>query len=155
MECSRDPASRLSPTTVLYVDEDEIRPLPLLLAYNKPVGVHSTMGDPVGRMSLEDVIPARFASQFHPVGRLDADTSGLLLFSADGQLTHRLLHPKTGVDREYQATVEGACDLAHSAYATCFELSMVQCNIANQVKLMRGNSVPHSSKAWKQLVSSK
>jgi 23S rRNA pseudouridine2605 synthase len=57
---------------------------------------------------LEDHLPERYAKCMHPVGRLDADTTGLLLFSLDGLLTQRLLHPSTGVEREYLATVEGA-----------------------------------------------
>lgn len=57
------------------------------------VGVHSTMKDERGRPCLAHVLPAAWR-KLHPVGRLDADTSGLLLFSSDGGLTHRLLHPK-------------------------------------------------------------
>ncbi len=83
-----------------------MRPLPLLVAYHKPLGMHSTMGDPMGRPNLEDALPPRLAKIFHPVGRLDADTTGLLLFSAEGQLTQRLLHPSSNVQREYLATVE-------------------------------------------------
>jgi len=64
------------------------------------------MGDPIGRPNLEDTLPPRLAKLFHPVGRLDADTTGLLLFSIDGQLTQRLLHPSGNVQREYLATVE-------------------------------------------------
>jgi len=64
------------------------------------------MGDPMGRPNLEDVLPPRLAKTFHPVGRLDADTTGLLLFSGDGQLTQRLLHPSSNVQREYLATVD-------------------------------------------------
>jgi 23S rRNA pseudouridine2605 synthase len=60
----------------------------------------------MGRPNLEDALPARYAKSFHPVGRLDADTTGLLLFSAEGQLTQRLLHPSSNVQREYLATVE-------------------------------------------------
>ena len=60
----------------------------------------------MGRPNLEDTLPPRLAKLFHPVGRLDADTTGLLLFSIDGQLTQRLLHPSGNVQREYLATVE-------------------------------------------------
>lgn len=60
----------------------------------------------MGRPNLEDVLPPRLAKTFHPVGRLDADTTGLLLFSRDGQLTQRLLHPSSNVQREYLATVD-------------------------------------------------
>ena len=48
-----------------------------------------------------------YMKAMHPVGRLDADTSGLLLFSSDGHLTQMLLHPSTGVEREYEAVVAG------------------------------------------------
>lgn len=61
------------------------------------------------RLHLGDVLPPQFLNAgMHPVGRLDYDTSGLLLFSSDGLLTQRLLHPKHGVAKEYVATVEGA-----------------------------------------------
>ena len=71
----------------------------LLWCYHKPAGVHSTVSDDRGRPDLSPVLPVRA----HPVGRLDADTSGLLLFSSDGQLTHRLLSPRHGVAKEYVA----------------------------------------------------
>ena len=65
------------------------------------------MCDERGRPSLSHALPDGWKKRLHPVGRLDADTSGLLLFSRDGGLTHRLLHPKYGVTREYVAEVEG------------------------------------------------
>lgn len=89
--------------------DEPVAPLPILVAYHKPLGVHSTIGDPMGRPNLEDALPPRLQKSFHPVGRLDADTTGLLLFSGDGQLTQRLLHPSGNVQRQYLATVEGAC----------------------------------------------
>ena len=97
----------LPSSTIFLIGDDIIKPLPFLLAYHKPLNVHSTMGDPMGRPNLEDVLPARYSKTFHPVGRLDADTTGLLLFSAEGQLTQRLLHPSSNVQREYVAKVEG------------------------------------------------
>lgn len=79
---------------------------PKLAVYHKPFGVHSTMGDPLGRPSLGDLSNS-FLKHMHPVGRLDADTTGLLLWSKDGQLTHTLLDPSMGVDRIYEAWVVG------------------------------------------------
>jgi pseudouridine synthase len=61
------------------------------------------------RPHLGDVLPSQYLNAgMHPVGRLDYDTSGLLLFSSDGGLTQRLLHPKHGIAKEYVATVQGA-----------------------------------------------
>jgi 23S rRNA pseudouridine2605 synthase len=65
------------------------------------------MDDPWGRANLSDVVPVVWRDLFHPVGRLDADTSGLLLFSADGGFTQWMLHPRRAIEREYVATVEG------------------------------------------------
>lgn len=87
-------------------------PPPLLAAYHKPLGVVSSMRDDFGRPDLATVLPQAWQKLLHPVGRLDADTTGLLLFSRDGNLTHRLLHPKYTVEREYLATVENPVDEA-------------------------------------------
>ena len=69
-------------------------PPPLIAAYHKPLGVVSSMKDDHGRPDLASVLPQPWQKQMHPVGRLDADTTGLLLFCRDGDITHRLLHPK-------------------------------------------------------------
>lgn len=83
--------------------------VPLLMAYHKPIGVLSTVGDPSGRPSLKEAVPTAWGLMgLHPVGRLDADTSGLLLFSSHGHLTERLLRPATGVERECVATRGGS-----------------------------------------------
>lgn len=66
------------------------------------------MGDPWGRPNLHSVVEAYpFLQQMHPVGRLDCDTSGLLLFSSNGKLTKNLLHPSSNVRRIYEAVVGG------------------------------------------------
>lgn len=79
------------------------------LVLNKPRGVVSTMADPQGRRTLSDVI-ADSAPQhgrlFH-VGRLDTDTSGLLLLTNDGDFAHRMAHPSFEVDKTYVAEVDG------------------------------------------------
>jgi len=80
------------------------------LALNKPRGMHSTMSDERGRPCIGDVVEHRVRGNkklFH-VGRLDADTEGLLLLTNDGELAHRLMHPSYEVPKTYLATVTGA-----------------------------------------------
>jgi 23S rRNA pseudouridine2605 synthase len=72
---------------------------------NKPAGVVTTASDPQGRSTVVGLVPAD--PRVFPVGRLDADTEGLLLLTNDGDLTHRLTHPSFGVEKEYLALVEG------------------------------------------------
>lgn len=74
------------------------------LAFNKPVGVLSTMSDDRGRPCLGDYVANRSERLFH-VGRLDADTEGLLLLTNDGDLAHRLAHPSYEVPKTYLAEI--------------------------------------------------
>lgn len=76
---------------------------------NKPSGVVTTLRDPQGRPTIVRYLP-NYGVQLKPVGRLDMDTEGLLLVTNDGDLAHRLTHPRFGVEKEYQARVEGAPD---------------------------------------------
>jgi 23S rRNA pseudouridine2605 synthase len=78
----------------------------IYLALNKPRGMVSAMSDPEGRPSVGDLVAARKERLFH-VGRLDADTEGLLLLTNDGELAHRLAHPSYGVAKTYLAEVIG------------------------------------------------
>jgi 23S rRNA pseudouridine2605 synthase len=80
------------------------------LALNKPRGMHSTMSDDHGRPCIGDLVEHRVRGNkklFH-VGRLDADTEGLILLTNDGELAHRLMHPSFEVPKTYLATVNGA-----------------------------------------------
>jgi 23S rRNA pseudouridine2605 synthase len=72
---------------------------------NKPAGVVATASDPEGRPTVTDLVP--LVPRVFPVGRLDAETEGLLLLTNDGDLTYRLTHPSFGVEKEYVAHVEG------------------------------------------------
>ncbi|MCY3578413.1 MAG: pseudouridine synthase [bacterium] len=72
---------------------------------NKPPGVVATASDPQGRPTVVAMVPDE--PRVFPVGRLDADSEGLLLLTNDGGLTHRLTHPSFGVDKEYLAHVQG------------------------------------------------
>jgi 23S rRNA pseudouridine2605 synthase len=82
----------------------------MYLALNKPRGMHSTMSDDRGRPCIGDLVEHRVRGNqkvFH-VGRLDADTEGLILLTNDGELAHRLMHPSYEVPKTYVATVAGS-----------------------------------------------
>jgi 23S rRNA pseudouridine2605 synthase len=79
------------------------------LALNKPIGMLSTMSDDLGRPCIGDLVEHRVRGNkklFH-VGRLDADTEGLILLTNDGELAHRLMHPSYEIPKTYLATVAG------------------------------------------------
>jgi len=82
-----------------------VRPGLVHYLLNKPAGVLTTADDPQGRPTVVGLVPA--GPRVFPVGRLDADSEGLLLLTNDGDLTHRLTHPSFGVEKEYLAEVEG------------------------------------------------
>jgi 23S rRNA pseudouridine2605 synthase len=105
--------TRVDPdTSVIHVYWDRIvhDESMVKLALNKPRGVHSTMSDDRGRPCIGDLIERRVRGTknlFH-VGRLDADTEGLILLTNDGELAHRLMHPSHEVPKTYLATVTGS-----------------------------------------------
>jgi len=95
-------------TAVIRVDGQRVPTAAdrIVLALNKPLGVHTTMSDDRGRPCVGDLVQDRAERLFH-VGRLDADTEGLLLLTNDGELAQRLSHPSHGVPKTYLATVPG------------------------------------------------
>lgn len=95
----------------LVVDGDTVatKPRLLYLLLNKPEGYVTTVSDPQGRPTVMDLLPAssvRGERRVYPVGRLDRQTLGVLLFTNDGELAHALLHPSRGVDKRYRAVVD-------------------------------------------------
>jgi 23S rRNA pseudouridine2605 synthase len=103
----REQGLRVDPRqSVIRVDGARIATTPGLvyLVLNKPRGVVSAMTDPQGRPCLGDFVAERRERLFH-VGRLDADTEGLILLTNDGDLAHRLAHPSHGVPKTYLAEV--------------------------------------------------
>jgi pseudouridine synthase len=82
----------------------ELQPLAYVLLH-KPAGVVTTAHDPQGRRTVVDLV--EHPSRVVPVGRLDADTTGALLLTNDGELAHRLAHPRYEVEKVYEAEVEG------------------------------------------------
>lgn len=75
---------------------------------NKPKGVHSTNVAQGEQVRAIDLLPPNMAARVYPVGRLDSESKGLLLLTNDGELTHRLTHPRYGVAKTYKAVVDGS-----------------------------------------------
>ncbi|WP_099332996.1 pseudouridine synthase [Actinomyces minihominis] len=99
-----DPTQQLVRVDGERVEIDETKHI--VLALNKPEGMVSTMHDPEGRPCLSDLL-VEYPERLYHVGRLDIDTSGLLLLTNDGELANRLTHPSYRVEKTYVARVHG------------------------------------------------
>jgi 23S rRNA pseudouridine2605 synthase len=102
----RDPARDVDETSGVAVDGKPVAGAEPheIWALNKPQGVVSTVKDTHGRRTVLDLVP-RGASRLYPVGRLDADTTGLILLTNDGELANRLMHPSFEVPKTYRVKV--------------------------------------------------
>jgi 23S rRNA pseudouridine2605 synthase len=106
-EVVRDPARDVDEASDVAVDGEPVGGAEERVVYvlHKPAGVVSTASDPRGRRTVVDLVPA--GARLYPVGRLDADATGLILLTNDGDLANRLMHPRHEVSRTYRATVAG------------------------------------------------
>jgi 23S rRNA pseudouridine2605 synthase len=102
-----DPARDVGDRSGVAVDGEPVRPEPrVAYAVNKPAGVVSTARDTHGRTTVVDLMPA--GRRLYPVGRLDVETTGLILLTNDGELANLLTHPRYEVEKVYRARVEPA-----------------------------------------------
>jgi 23S rRNA pseudouridine2605 synthase len=106
-EVVRDPARDVQDGDTVCLDGASVSPAAerVLYAVNKPAGVVSTAQDPQGRPTVVSLVPSTL--RLYPVGRLDIDTTGLILLTNDGELAHRLTHPRFEVAKTYCAVVGG------------------------------------------------
>jgi len=100
--------SRVLPDDEVCVNGVAVGPqAPRYILLNKPTGVVTTADDPQGRTTVLDLVRSAVDERVYPVGRLDFETSGLLLMTNDGDLAHRMMHPSFGVEKTYRALVRG------------------------------------------------
>jgi len=104
-ETVTDPARDVGAGDAIAVDGAPVRPddRRVVYAVNKPAGVVSTASDTHGRPTVVSLVPSPL--RLYPIGRLDIDTTGLILLTNDGELAHRLTHPSFEVPRTYRAVV--------------------------------------------------
>jgi len=102
-----DPARDVEPGDAVALDGRPVAPGQdrVVYALNKPAGVVSTARDPQGRPTVVTLVPQ--TERLYPVGRLDIDTTGLILLTNEGDLAHRLTHPSFEVEKTYRAVVGG------------------------------------------------
>jgi 23S rRNA pseudouridine2605 synthase len=106
---------RANPGDSVLLDGKEIKfaaksSQPRVIAYHKPVGELVTRCDPEGRATVFDKLPALSPGRWVSIGRLDLNSSGLLLFTDSGELANLLMHPRQEIEREYELRVQGGLD---------------------------------------------
>jgi len=103
-EAVTDPARDVDESSAVFVDGKPVKPEPReVWILNKPLDVVSTAREPGSRRAVTELVASE--RRLYPVGRLDADSTGLILLTNDGELANRLTHPRYGVERTYLATL--------------------------------------------------
>ena len=105
-----DPAYDIKGNDIVRYDGKnvQINDKTVVLMFNKPMGIITTMNDPQNRLSVADLLPRE--NRVFPIGRLDKNTTGLLLVTNNGDLANRLMHPRNRVPKIYEAIIERPLD---------------------------------------------
>jgi 23S rRNA pseudouridine2605 synthase len=106
---------RAAPGDLILLDGKEIKisatkSNPRVVLYHKPIGELVTRSDPEGRPTVFDKLPKLSPGRWVAIGRLDLNSSGLLLFTDSGELANQLMHPRQEIEREYEVRVQGGLD---------------------------------------------
>lgn len=108
------PGDRLSGSERVLIDGKPVKfpaidskPVGEVLVYHKPLGEITARRDPEGRKTVFEALPRPARGRWITIGRLDLNSSGLLLFTTDGELAHRLMHPSFEIEREYAVRIRG------------------------------------------------
>lgn len=129
-EVVRDLGRQVNPQTdeILFRGRPVLLAEPLYYMLHKPVGYLTTASDPHAKKTVFDLLPSRLVARtarpsesrcrVFPVGRLDKDSSGLLLLTNDGELANHLIHPRYGVDKWYQVRLDKAFNPTHAGVLT-------------------------------------
>jgi 23S rRNA pseudouridine2605 synthase len=104
-------ATQVQPEDKVVVDGSPVRTeTPVVLALNKPKGYLCSRGDKHERMTIYDLLPLKYQN-LHHVGRLDKESEGLILLTNRGDLSHRIIHPSQGAEKEYEVVVDQALNV--------------------------------------------
>ena len=110
----KDPGFRVSDSDYVRMGRRIIKPQPkMYILLNKPMGCLTTASDERGRPTVLDIVGAKTTIGLHPVGRLDMDTTGLLLITNDGDFTNKLAHPRNNVNKVYRVRLPRSFTLEH------------------------------------------
>lgn len=142
---------RCTASDKISVDDRRIRlggGITRILVYNKPVGEITSRRDPEGRRTVFEALPKLPQGRWIAIGRLDINTSGLLLFSNDGALANAFMHPSSQMEREYQVRVHG--EVSDEILDTLLKGVELEDGPARFDRIRRGRG--ESSNAWYSVV---